>query len=104
MRAGAASAFFVSVFLFVSATAFAVGPYHLTDLGMLPNGYMNTTPSAINSSGEVVGYCRNAFGNNVAFRWTSTDGIQSLGIPAGAVETMANGLNDNGQIVGTIIG
>ena len=68
----------------------------MTDLGVLPNG-LNSGGTAINNFGQVAGYAQ-VFGINHAFRWTSTGGMQDLGlIDFGANPTAMNQL---GQISG----
>jgi probable HAF family extracellular repeat protein len=72
----------------------------MTDLGTLPGG---TTSSArdINGRGEIVGWSTNANGQTRAVLWDE-GGIQDLGALDGdnSLESVAEAINDLGQIVG----
>jgi probable HAF family extracellular repeat protein len=59
------------------------------------------TPQAINSSGQIVGTAIISLDNNIfqAFRLNSAGAFQELGA-LGGVSSVANAINDNGQIVG----
>jgi probable HAF family extracellular repeat protein len=79
------------------------GPWHpflwtqgtIQDLGVLP-GTVDCYATAINDHDEVVGYCDGAVGGgNQAFRWTADTGFIALG-----TNSLATGINNNGDIVG----
>jgi probable HAF family extracellular repeat protein len=70
--------------------------YHVTDLGTV--GGTNSRATAINSSGQVVGYSQNSAGQLRAFLY-SGGSIQDLGANGGVGST-ASAINDSGQIVG----
>lgn len=74
-----------------------------TDLGVLP-GNDSTTGTAINSSGQVVGYADYGSGITHAFRTTATGTLtDGTGIDLGTLggtKTVANGINDSGDVVG----
>ena len=74
-----------------------------TDIGNIGGSAWNT-PTAINDSGEVVGFAEVADGNIHAFLWTSHQGMHDLGTLAGDTTSYAWGVNEQGQIVGQSIG
>jgi probable HAF family extracellular repeat protein len=68
----------------------------MQDLGLLP-GSTSCHADAINDAEEVVGYCVGEVGGNRAFRWTRNEGLIALG----QSDSVATGINSNGDIVGT---
>ncbi len=73
-----------------------------TYLGTL-TGYPYSFPTAINASGEIVGYVEDSTGDYRAFLYDNgvmTDLNSLLPSGSGWTFTRANGLNDSGQIVG----
>lgn len=83
-------------------------PYTLTELGNL--GGLPTTAYALNHNGQVVGnsYTGQVGGFagfcpcpiNHAFLW-SAGTITDLGVPANGLNSLAYGINDSGQVVGS---
>lgn len=79
-------------------TAATVRVYHVEPLPFLPGGsYM--IPIAINANGDVAGSGIAADGRIHAYRWSATSGLEDLG--RYGVSSMAWGMNDNGDVVGT---
>jgi probable HAF family extracellular repeat protein len=71
----------------------------MRDLGDLGGTFSEAY--AVNAGGAVVGLAYIA--NNTAyhpFMWTATGGMQDLGRPGAAVNGVAFGINDSGEIVG----
>lgn len=73
--------------------------YKLEDLGVLPTLNWQSTPTAINNKGEVVGRS-SAFADNQATLW-SNGSIQALPPLPGDDNSFASGINDSGLVVGT---
>jgi probable HAF family extracellular repeat protein len=73
----------------------------LWDGGMHDLGSLGGLSSArrINDAGQVVGYYIDTTGKSRAFIWDATDGMRQLVI-TGTSDSMANAINDNGQVVG----
>jgi probable HAF family extracellular repeat protein len=75
----------------------------MIDLGVLP-GAVYTDATGINNAGQVVGWAFYSLYNERAFVWSPSTGMLDLNslIPAnsGWVLQFANGINDQGQIVG----
>jgi len=75
----------------------------LQNLGALP-GHHSSRATDLNNLGQVVGVSTgpgNAEGDQQAFIWDSVSGIRSLGqIPGGAWSSIAEGINDAGEVVG----
>ena len=69
----------------------------LREIGALDPSFPVTAPRAMNGNGQVVGSSRGSDGALHAFRWTSSEGLQDLGL-SGWSEAFA--INDEGQIVG----
>jgi probable HAF family extracellular repeat protein len=66
----------------------------------IPAGFFSATTTAVNDSGDVVGYAGSPNIDSHAILWR--DGIAiDLGIWPGGHYSVANGINDLGQIVGT---
>lgn len=67
-------------------------------------GTVSSQARAINAAGVTAGYAALASGHRRALRW-SADGasVQNLGLPPGYSGADASGINDHGQIVGTLI-
>jgi probable HAF family extracellular repeat protein len=63
-------------------------------------GGAETTATAINSSGQVVGYSATATGPFNGFSWTFAGGMQGLGTLPGGKSSSALAINDYGVIVG----
>ena len=64
-------------------------------IGSLDNaGY--TVARSINNRGQVVGYARNAAGDQVAFIWTRRQGFRQI-----ADHSIAWDINDRGEVVGS---
>jgi probable HAF family extracellular repeat protein len=78
--------------------------YVMLDLGTL--GGSNSSASAINAGGQIVGGAQTASGDLHAFLWTPDDRddltgrMVDLGTLAGGVSSYATGINDFGQVVG----
>jgi probable HAF family extracellular repeat protein len=74
--------------------------YTITDLGAIPD-LTDSYPTALNNSGQVVGYLLNRPGPDpIAFLYD--DGVMTeLGLMPGGYASEANGINDKGQIVGS---
>jgi probable HAF family extracellular repeat protein len=69
------------------------------DLGTI-NGKAICTATAVNASGQVVGYaCDTSLGNSLAFVGTAS-GIADMGTLLGGAEARALNVNDAGQVVG----
>lgn len=72
----------------------------MEELGVLPNGF-ESTATAINADGEVVGYDYPFSGNARAFRWSRALGmIEILGLPYTCLSTRALGISKSGDVVG----
>ncbi len=84
-----------AIFAVASATAHAA-TYSVTDLDLLP-GYVSSTATSVDNSGEVVGYDTDASGNTQAFYWTQSGGLIGLG----GANSKAFGVN-NGNVVGVV--
>jgi probable HAF family extracellular repeat protein len=70
----------------------------IVDLGTLPGG-IESEPTGINDSGEVVGY--SISGDNVYNAFLYSDGTMSdLGTLPGDIDSHATGINDYGDVVG----
>ncbi len=70
----------------------------MTGLGTLP-GYVDSVATAINNSGQIVGYATDSSGNTQAFLYS--DGVMTaLGVLPGEVSSEAVAINNKGQIVG----
>jgi probable HAF family extracellular repeat protein len=72
--------------------------YSITELGFLPGGNY-TVPSGLNNLGQVVGLAVTSAGQDHAFLWTSSMGMQDLGT-LGGTYSQASAINDFGAIVG----
>ena len=70
----------------------------LQDLGTL--GSTEAYAKAINNSGHVVGGSRDAAGVGRAFLWTTTGGMQDLGLAPDWAEATALDINESGQVAG----
>ena len=71
----------------------------MTDLGLLPGGGIYSYATAINNSGQIVGYAQTASGMHHAFCYTGGK-MTDLGTLPGGIQSVAYGINDIGQIVG----
>lgn len=101
------SLFAALVLLISSASA---QTYTVTDLGVLP-GYTSSWAGDLNTSGQVVGCSDTSSGDNEpcggmfgttghASLWNASTGLQDLGTLGGGTYSVADGINDNGQVVG----
>ena len=88
----------LAFFIMVMPSAFAQVIYSITDLGTLPGGSYSSA-YAINSNGQVVGSSDTAAGALHAFLY-SDGAMVDLGSVI-ATNSIANGINDAGQVVGT---
>ena len=86
------------------AVAFAAQAvtYSVTELGSL--GGTRTIANAVNSSGQVAGYSYNSGDLNYHAFITGPNGIGffDLGTLPGTINSVANGINDSGRVVGTL--
>ena len=83
------------------AATYYVANVSITDLGNL--GLQDSNALDINNRGVIVGYSKNALDIRRAFRWqngTMTD----LGTPGTLSRSVAEGINDRGEVVGTYWG
>jgi probable HAF family extracellular repeat protein len=91
------------IFLALSTplTISAAPLYHVTDLGVLP-GDDSVFTNGINANGQVVGGDNNSnSGTGTAFLWTSSGGLQDLGLLSpGDNYSFAESVNDSGTVVG----
>jgi probable HAF family extracellular repeat protein len=83
-------------------------PASLVDLGMCPGANL-ASGSDINATGQITGYCRRSVGSAYefdAFVWTpavpngTTGSFMLLPRYPGLVRNFANGINDQGEVVG----
>jgi probable HAF family extracellular repeat protein len=80
----------------------------VTNLGNFGGQYFNTA-AAINSFGQIAGWSDLANDTALctpachAFLWTKSGGIQDLGVLPGDQNSLAYGINDQGQVVGQSI-
>jgi probable HAF family extracellular repeat protein len=78
------------------------------DMGTI-GGHAWNTPTAINNKGQAVGFANPSGGedapfNPIAFYWTEGTGMQNLGTLSGDTNSLAYGINIQGQIVGQSYG
>jgi probable HAF family extracellular repeat protein len=90
-----------------ASAAYAIGPYTVTDLGVLSDGSLSSRASDINSRGQVVGVSGTSTSSH-AFLWSpaianGTSGVMiSLGdLAGGAGSSDAVSVNSVGQVVGS---
>jgi len=72
--------------------------YAITSLGFLPSGNYSV-PYGINNLGQIVGFATTSSGQDHAFLWTNSGGMQDLGT-LGSGQSFAQGINDFRQVVG----
>jgi probable HAF family extracellular repeat protein len=68
----------------------------MTDLRTLPGG-IQSSPSAINDLGQVVGESETLSGDTLALRWTPSGGMKDLGTLPGGSDSGAVAINDLGR-------
>jgi probable HAF family extracellular repeat protein len=83
-------------FTFVGSPNARAQEYTVTDLKTIPP-YYYTAPSAINSSGEVVGTAYGLSTPTIVFRWTPATGIQNVG------QGEATAVDSAGDIAGYVV-
>jgi probable HAF family extracellular repeat protein len=76
----------------------AAGPYAPTDLGTLGGPFSEAL--GVNGVGQIVGHSMTATGFDHAFVWDATGGLRDLGTYPGGLTSLANAIDDAGQIVG----
>src|SRR6266542_3972255 len=76
----------------------ATAPITAVDLGTL--GGIESQATAVNNSGQVVGYGRLANYEYHAFSWTQAGGMIDLGTLGGGTFSSAVAVNASGQVVG----
>ncbi len=99
---------FIGLIFFGGQTqAIALRPYYVTDLGDLPGGTVESYAYGVNSYGQVVGGGSVSSFDGHAFLWTPdtpngrTGSMVDLGdFPGGANNSIAWGINSQGQVVG----
>ncbi|MBD2298650.1 PEP-CTERM sorting domain-containing protein [Nostoc sp. FACHB-87] len=69
------------------------------DIGTLI-GRERSYATAINDSGQVVGYSNNNFSDNRAFFWNPETGVQDIGTLPGRDYSIASAINNQGQVLG----
>jgi probable HAF family extracellular repeat protein len=77
----------------------AAQQYTVTDLGTLSLGGVSGG-LALNNKGAVVGFGSVVDGNDHAFLWTSSAGMSDLGVLSGYTGSIAQSINDYGEVVG----
>ena len=83
------------------AATYYVATVSITDLGNL--GVQDSNALDINNRGVIVGYSKNSLGIRRAFRWQN--GVMTdLGTPGTLSRSVAEGINDHGEVVGTYWG
>lgn len=70
----------------------------VADMGTL--GGIFAAATGINRTNQVVGYSLTATGDTHPFLWTKAAGMVDLGVLSGYGSCAANGINDNGVVVG----
>lgn len=73
----------------------------LTALGVLGGSYAEAL--GVNDSDMVVGWSENGSGSRRAFTWTSGGGFTDLGTTSGRLDSEAHQVNENGEVVGTVL-
>ncbi|MGA8541059.1 MAG: hypothetical protein WB566_16270 [Terriglobales bacterium] len=78
------------------------------DLGNIGGGAWNT-PSSLNAHGQIVGFANTGGDENAAFApaawlWTKATGMQPLPLLSGDTNSIADDINEKGQIVGQSAG
>jgi probable HAF family extracellular repeat protein len=96
---GLAATVSLAVLYAASATAIAAASYSVTDLGILP-GYNSSDASDITSAGVVVGGSWIEGQSDNGGWYYSGGGLHNVGT-LGGMNTIAMGVNDTGQIVGS---
>lgn len=73
--------------------------YQATDIAAFDSG-TRVTVSGVNSSGIIAGTIAQSNGKQQAFTWSATAGFHYLNALQGFEESVATGINDEGQVVG----
>jgi uncharacterized membrane protein len=72
----------------------------MTTVGALDNAN-GALGFGLSNSGYVVGGSMFNQGDSMPFRWSATEGMVAIGLPTGATQGSARGVNDQGWVVGT---
>ena len=93
----------VLVLAVIAAPSIANGQtvrYRIVPLTEISSAQTSCVPTAINTAGDVVGYCGAGELDSFAVRWHSNGTVENLGKWQGGTFTHARGINAAGQIVG----
>lgn len=82
------------------AFAGPVGAAGLTNVGLFPGGGYNYAAAVSSDGSTVVGYADDGTGNGVAYRWTSSGGLSSLGTLGGIFSQASDVSADGSAITG----
>lgn len=86
--------------LAIVTSAGAAAPYVITDLGTLP-GFATSRATAINNRGQIVGWAETTNDLSRAFLWEQGV-IKGIILPE-STESLASGINEAGDVVGSMI-
>src|SRR6267378_6554730 len=87
--------------LVLASSAAIASDYIIQDLGALDLG-RNSTASAINKAGKVVGHSEGPDGLLHWIQWDAVNGMQDLGAAPIGIYCLACSINSRGQIAGTV--